>query len=490
MNEEQLNHLQAEWNEGVFSSSELRANISRRLHHQRRARHRLKVTAGVFGVTATVATFALIPREAEGAKVQAMLSALRGATSMQVTTYIYRPDHIWKANITTQVGTLLRVQSRMGTNFERTWILRDGKDWMLDPTRKLAFCEPTMNNERGSQSGLEYAQEFTRLGADGPRQSHIVDGPSLNGRPTYRIIYDRAVDHYHSEILVDKETNLPIRDAIRDNMQSVDDEYVFNQKIAPDLFDPKADSNYRVLDLEKETSEWAMQFLHPIHGIESKNESSNIWRVETNHVGSIFILSSTSRLGGEASTIPTSVTDDLGRTYLKVRDFSPGNTFAGSWVANHLRIHGQFPLVSVFVPLEPCSPAHTVSIQLGKEGDEEQVIPDVQPTFFAGQLPEYATILRLDDYHESVELQVQMTRANYFEKKKDFVKAALWYGEVADLSMRHLSRSRAQVFLKSQVQCLREAHLDEQAKSIQKLIDQFDPIDPNAHKTLDAPIPF
>lgn len=501
MNEDQLQETGRQLEFSIKASLGLRAQVSRRLRANRKRTGRIKVAIGAMAMCAIAGGVLLAPRAANGAMVTQMLGALKDAKSMQVTMYLYGPlGGRQKATVITQAEGMRRYQIHIGTPLERVHLSREGLIWNYDPIRKLATFEPSNEHAEAPQSALEYVEEFTNLGLDGPRFSKIVPGPLHAGRRTYRIIYDKPEDHYHAEILVDKESNLPISDAIRTREQSIDDDYAFN--FAPDSsqFDPNFGGDCRVVNIPKEVEQWRKKHAKPVEAISDQDDDFRVADIQQNTEGAVFVVyTSTSKTS--VPLIPLVLVDDKGTGYLKVRDYNPGNTFSASWAAQDFRWQGALPIIAVFVPIEPVSHSHNFELGLARSTDSIPIEPGTAPAAtirtlkltvdktFSGELPDYATYFKLDDYHNAIGLQERSTRAQFFEKQGNMPKAEQWYAEAAACCEK-TSEVRAVYYFEKQAACLREMGRNGEADTISAKADKFRLLDRRIHKSLDMPIPF
>jgi len=509
MKDEELQNLFGTIESEVAASDRLRNAIATKLAARKSQRRPWKMAAGLATACVIAGAFFLLPKPAEGAKLKDMINALKDVKSMQATTYVYRPTGRRRATVTTYAGGIWRLQTFIGTPFERTLLVSNQIMWRYDPTQNVALMELLDNTGTvGDITALEYVREFTDIGAGGPwdnfksngeRATHTKPGPVWNGRQTYKILFDRPDQNYHAEILVDMESNLPICDAIRTEDQSIDDEYIFNAPIPASLLDPNFGAGCRTIDVVAASKELAERWALPIGSVSSRVGKTNVRDIQVNQTGTVFIVSSAQSPRNEQRLVPETLSDENDVKYLKVRDYRPGNTFI-CWVADHFKVDGEWPVITVFTPTEPGKPGHRFKVGFGvglgdglergsKSAEHPMGLDLTAPPACEGGFPEYATLLRLNEAYGSIVAQELDTRARYYEERGDNANAARWYHQTAMLEAG-LKRSNQHYYLSKEADCDKRLGRLTEAAALQTEIDRLKAIDPNIHKNLNMPIRF
>ncbi len=465
--------------------------INRSVKQKQHSRWRKPLTFGLVAATGmTMFVLVMIPRNATARTIESIQHAISDANSMEVFSSMKLPSgwrpylHIYYAN------NMWRHEAQMGTGVERTIIMRDGmvlQDRAADDFAILYPKDPSTDQmfDGVGQTALDFAKGMINSGSsENPKQITIHEHSPINGRDTYAVHLDNEIEHYHAEILVDQETNLPFQsdmqtDDGRPNFkglrQAIHVEYKFNQKLSPDLF--ALNSKKRIIKSDEAMKSIAKMWAVPLSHV----RDTEIRDVTITSDGTVWIAFTEAHKEPKV-TLPSTLTDNLGTTYVRTLDLNPkmsNGSFAFSVMDD------KSVCIVGFVPLM----THTTipsQVQVGfakSQSDRNWGIASKQvevvdqtlsftPLHSSNELPEYFPLLGMGTSQFQFKSMIWNSRAKALEDRKDWLHAAQAYDEYAKARYRWVKYSAFEPMLKEAF-CYRQlgqiARADEITKQAEAL---------------------
>jgi len=426
MNEDRLSSMLKEFAEPIVAT-----NIRVKPVRSRRA-----LRLGVVGLgfaTALMAGLVIAPRISDAATLHRIELAISNAKSMKVVStgvgnrgkrHIYNTtwyqDGRWRSDIFP------------GLTLAKTFIVREGEQFIYTPAHGTLTEEPAgpWNGPMGKMSALDFAKNATDLGEVSQERTMTIEPHApVDGRTAYQIVMKREGSDYRSEILVDKETDLPIR--ARTILGSNNDvpradqveEFQFNNPIPPEKFDPRT-LGLPILNLTVMQDDLLRKWAKPV-AFAKNCAIRDVWQ---NSAGEVFVAYTRSRARNDRVE---NLYNSLGTQYLKVEDIEPGQIRGDTGVREHFKFEGADFRIAVFAPLEkPESlPARVGIDDLGDQGvrrsvDSSNVAVQTGPP--DAKLPSYATALVLRDYADQMAIHLASARAKWYHDHKDPAKELVW----------------------------------------------------------------
>lgn len=216
----------------------------------------------------------LWPRDAVAGTLNQVGRALKNVRTMEVVRmmetssgkwhtfhHLYYKDGVWAHT------------NRKGAGLENHVVIRNG--WALTKYRRLShatleeadfFFHDQLN---GDMSVINYTKMIIDQGSVGvERATKIESHADVDGRPSYKIVMERTEGEYRAEIVVDKQTHLPLwvsttlRHSSHLNLVRYRDEFKFNNAIPGTVF--HLDPAIPVLRLSEEQSKLTDRWQKPL----------------------------------------------------------------------------------------------------------------------------------------------------------------------------------------------------------------------------------
>jgi len=463
MNEDQnLQELFQPIRDEISAGEKLRKAFHQQSDRQNRGTHRLKLAlaGGAFGVTTiAVALALLLPSTSAAATFARIESAIADAKAMHIRSFVERPDspkHL-ASELFYSKGAW-RVDAFPGTKFARTYIHVGTDQWTYEAYTDVAVKEPYAGEwPNDKMTALEFAKEDSDEGRiSSPRIFKVEARQNEGDRPVYAVIATRADTPYHLEMVVDKNTNLPIRSIYwgetptDTHYQVISKEYSFNEKVDASAFSPAIKSTTKLLNLPAEADSLRTAWSAPLKSVQAGGTYADIRDLEVNRQGEVFIACSVGKRTNPRdpafpqNLVPDELTDDLGRTYFLVETIRPGGVFGDTRARDYMKFGEDDVVFTEWAPLDPTTPwdpatsfdVHLVArTWMGSPTFSDQSIsasvlipaPDPIPNRF----PEYSSGLLLDDVHLLFEVSASERRGAHFDEKHDYAEAAKWYRDAA-----------------------------------------------------------
>lgn len=400
-----------------------------------------------FGVTAAafvgLGVVAMWPRDAKAGTLRRMTMAISNAKTMEVVATFERPAGKWFTVWHSYYKDgMWRIDVDKSTGMKLTQVIRDGQtltNWKgLDHATVAPTTEADLQVAAGETNAVEYAKNLLNSGQVSiDRTVTVRDHEPVNGRAAYSIVMDRPADEYHSELIVDRATNLPLLGTVSAHQTSalgpetvqMRQEYRYNTPVSSDLF------TFKIGKPVIKPAEAKAEFLAQAHPV-GKVKGTEVLDAAVTPSGTVWIMVSAL----DDKILPTSLTDAAGDIYVRGRDV--GSTEKGVSLQD-----GNRDLILVpFTNMSPDCPLPTqVSLQLAqREGrwtfhadpEDLQVRPVGKPLSLKVRVepdlrPSYFPALELDRYGFELDIQDWNVRAKKYESDKQYIEAAQAYEKCA-----------------------------------------------------------
>jgi hypothetical protein len=302
---------------------------------------------------------------------------------------------------------------------------------------------------------LEYVEQAIDMGSAGqPRKISIKNSSAINGAQTYVVVLDRNTDKYHAEIIVDRQTDLPISAEISvqggKRLLRYRTSYAFNRALPESLFALSAAK--KVVDVRAAQSELAAKWLNPIE----KVKGVSVRDATVTADGTVWLTVSSPEVNtntdpiGEPELLPTKIQTKDGGEYARLKDIVPAALLGG---VKKFVIGNDLVYMVAFVPLNPKAPlpiqtavqfANRVPsingfVRLSKtQMTEEPVGPPItlQLNCDLAGLPSYFPALDLDYFGFQVPMSIWDARAEQLAVLGRDQEAALAYEQASDAWQR------------------------------------------------------
>jgi len=421
-------------------------------HTRRVIRWNRRATFGL--ASASILALSIVglwPRNAVAGTVAQINAALRDVKTMECDLSVKLPSG-WHTIVRTYYANeCWRFDSQIGTNLETVDIVKDGQR-LVDCTRddfvtiEKARPEALADLTNGSQTALDFAKKGVDFGeTDIPRTAVVKDHEPVNGRPTYVLSFVRAKDNYRAEILVDKETNLPIqsdmeaadeRPKFKGSRQIIHTDFTFNKSLDPHLF--SLETQKAVVRPEFAARELAHLWSKPLDSA----KGTDIRDATISKDGTIWIVS-TVRQSEMQLVLPTFLSDENGTTYARIDDVWPAQNFNEPV---YDEIFGKSLCITGFVPLRSGAPVpQKLTVGLASreqwnvarsmnhsiDGQDLKISFLLRPNWVDDQYPAYFPQLSMRSRYLQFGQRAWSARARIFEAHGDLLDAAKSYEEWA-----------------------------------------------------------
>lgn len=398
MDQNKFETLMKEYREGVTSTPEAIQRVVKPQPLRRRWATRLAI-AGAVGSVGLAATLMLLPGRASAAEeaVHQLTVALQGVRTMHMEASMGTTGKKWLD--LWEVDGAWRTQSRIGTPMETTWILRkDGHELTYRTVIGQTCIAPNTNNHLFDRElpnptnpidfALTYGIGDVHVGTNRAQIETTSD-------PRYRMIVLTQKDGNRMELLVDKETNLPVKSTLwqyhgTEELSSVEFRYEFNKTPDRRLFEPPTTP---VIDALQEEKKFKATWKTPLALVPDGNLTAAIHDVQATRDGAVYVAYSVQGQtnGAEEYFAPQSISDDHGHVFLKLHDQELYTMAQGE---GNFTVGGAPVRVATFEPIEPLAPdARSGRLQLGFG-----YRPRLTPGKVVGQLAGYAP----DEFNRAV----------------------------------------------------------------------------------------
>jgi outer membrane lipoprotein-sorting protein len=464
MNERDIQGLMEQYREGLGHCGKVPA---------RRARSYWRPGLVAAGLTAAagVAFFFLLPRDAAAEAIKQVAHALKNVKSMQLSTTVYTEGRWWEISRAYYKNGRWRNETFLGRPLESVYI-RD-KDRLLTSHKQLnhATVHPTSWLFEGWGPSddidvLEYVTDWqTNFGyVSEEREIKLAESAPVKGRPTYKIILTRKSTDYYAEILVDRQSQLPISSYYRfynDENQSRTT-YSFDKNLPDDLF--SFDIGKPVYDLAKDQEQLSKTWDKPL----AELQGTSVRDVSVTSDGTVWIAVTTP--DQFLASLPVELSSDLGTRYIRYgQDIHP----SGNWGKHPQKICGEECQIVGFTPL-------TLSTSMPKKVEVNFVVRNVTgiglehqkpvkgsgvikqsfvPRREAGEFPSYFVTLDLDHYCFQLPANIDHARAEALQKENRFEEAARSYELAAEAYKRfipHLGRKELRLAKKCREKAMQQ----------------------------------
>ena len=440
----------------------------------RRSKVLIPVAAGAL---VAMTAFAMWPRDAVAAAVRRMGLAIQNARTMERTSAMKVGSGKWRVfgHSYYQAG-MWRHINRQGTGLEVVIVVRDGQamtDYRHLNHATLEKLDPQYFDlvKGESVSALDLAKESTDMGQVGIKRTMTVEPHApVNRRATYSVKFVRPEDSYQAEIVVDKQTDLPLYSTSEVTYSRGDhafyrEDYLFNQRLPSSLFQfnsPKPIVNLYQAQ-EQLTKEWARP-LAALKGIEFRD-------AQITKDGTIWIATTMAK-GAEPRAFPSTI---AGGDYVRLLDIVPSAILGKT---ERYSFHGQDVVIFGFAPLNPDQPKPKSvtlefdqrSLQLpGFSKNTAQTAPtdDTQTLELMESKeedrPAYFTALDLDHFGFQLPVIVWNTRATALRERGRLLEAAKAYEQSA-VAYRQFIKYVGYQPLKKAAECYRELGMSRDAE--------------------------
>jgi len=404
--------------------------------------------AGLGLATALALGLMVLPGNSDAATLHRIETAISNAKTMIVTST--STDRNGKPHVYNRVWYKQgrwRTVGFIGTPIEKTFIVRDGEQFIYTPDHKTLTEEPagSWNGPIGKLSALEFAKMETDIGEiTDERTVSVETHDPVDGRATYLVVMKRKGSDYRSEILVDKATDLPIRSQTKvtfdmgggktDQVQ----EFQFGEPIPDSQFDPKS-LGLPIQNLTVMQDELLRDWAKPVASYQDC-AIRNVWQ---NLDGEVYVVYSRPKTSG---CRPVRLTNSVGTNYLRVTDIEPGEIRGDTSVRDHFKFdETSVARIAVWAPLEKPDTLPS-KVSLGFFGgfptvDQKPVevsIPAQDIGIKPDNLPPYTVALVLRDYAEQMSIHLATTRADWYKNHNDPTNELIWRRHAYDRAMEWL----------------------------------------------------
>lgn len=428
---------------------------------KRRFNPRLATIATVFVVGCTLL---LAPRPSPAvAAMGRMEVALQGVRSMEATVSQVSANGQLKPAIRFWYqGNAWRVQSRIGTPLELTFLIKNGIVYRFDRKHQVVTHEPYEGWLGDLSSPMSFAQEQTNFGRMSPRSSRVEDRLLSDGRAGTAVILEREEDAYHCEILVDRATGLPVRsdtsfiwtNATRTEQDRTVISYRFNQKVGDDLFDPDA-FDAPLLDSIQVGQDFLSRYRTPA----KKILNTEIHEAEATPDGTIQVVVS---VAPRRSPTPLELTTDSGVKYVASNRLHPAGSWGDTHVPEFAATSEREYLVLTYVPVRPTPEPESITLtaQNGKS-----ITVRTKP--IESDRPWFASGLLMNQAFDAGKIRNAEAVADWYRDQKQYETELTWRWKAHAAAVAYVRRF-GELEVPALVDCLRRLGRNEEAERVQR----------------------
>ncbi len=465
MNEEKLKNAMKTYGESLGEC--------RRRPAVRVSRRSRPIAALAVGCVLVLSTAVLMwPRDAVAGTLNKVSQALKNVQTMEIVRMMETSSGKWHKfhHLYYQDGVWAHT-NRKGTGLESHVIIRNG--WALTKYTRLSHAtmeeaDPYFHDTLGGEmSMIDYAKMMIDQGnVSVERTTKIEPHADVNGRPAYKIVMERAEGEYRAEIVVDQQTDLPIRSTTKlrhtptGGLLQYRDEFQFNHTIPESAF--RLDSAVPVLRLTDEQSKLTDRWQKPLGEADGTavrdatiTADGTIWIACTKPFseeagtppvregGNTPPSPSQVRTRPDLATLPTRLETREGQPYARTLDIVP-SAILGKM--KRYTFNGQQVIVVGFLPLSQSQPKPSeVQVVFSQRlpynpgfGEPKELIEADGKTLSLTlrnepklDRPDYFTALDLDHFGFQLPITIWNARAKALEEVGRTLEAAKAYEQTA-----------------------------------------------------------
>jgi len=423
-----------------------------------------RMTIGFASLAVVITTTMMLwPRDVVASTLARVNRQITDAKSFEERIYM-RIQNRWVEPIDISYqNNMWRIDSAKGmSTLECLRVFRDGKVYERYKALDFTTVWKARPNELGDPNKVgESTLEFVKGMFAGPegtkkQKAQLVEHESVDGKPTYMLIFDRPADHWRLEILVDKDTDMPIHSELtmvdRWNKPLLyKSEIQINHPIDPLVFAPPTQGE--VVRLPEDLQVAADQWTKPV----AKVEHSDIQNVSVSADGTIWIAVTTPP-GLEKPAMPSTVSDLNGTKYVRIQDIDPASMSS----RKEMTIGGKSIYITGFVPIVD-NGLQPLQVKIGfarreayppffsdsfrKEGLTLKETVTLQPAVESGNWPQYFRYLGISHFLLQIPVSTWSARAQALESNGDLLQAARAYEKLAEARYNWVKYSAFQPML-------------------------------------------
>jgi hypothetical protein len=514
MKEEQISMLMQSTVRNVGVSSTLRERAQSVMPNNMVTRHRRvkwPYALATSFVLAAVGFLAFRPGEVRANALIRVQQAISNVKNMHVTTRVLSPG---KTRVIFE--SYYRDRMWLGRSFSRysgaAWaVTKDGKRYTWQNGSTVALSEPSEPGYDRDLTALDYVKGQAGIGGIFKVKTHTDDHADVNGKAAYLLVVDTLptpgyAGQYHTEILVDKSTNLPIKVTQTDKDEFAgtsvtESTYEFNVPLDEHFFEPCNGKAKRIRDLPEERKVIRQQWSSPLAVASTKENSCEVRELDVNKEGVVTLVYSGKLDNAYEDTkhfLPTTLSDSSGAKYARLPDLLPGAITSWSTPLTKEFTYGDsITAIAVWVPLDARSPSSETTFKIDfqtrtfrQEPQDGRGPIDSTGDVASVTLRAIRTTERFPDWSIPLEMtyvqaqQSQMeeiARAYGNEESHRFLDAARLYQRLYDIGRKTTyGKMTAHIWLERAAICYDKAGLPAKARPLMRQALQEKAVDTNA----------
>ncbi len=424
-----------------------------RIPHRVPWRRNIAVGMASIAVVTTI-TLTLWPRDVVAGTVARINKQILNASTFKTKISMESASGWHTAMEIYCAGNMRRIdKSKESPLLAQTYIEKDGLQYSSLDCQDFTTVSKMAHNAGGigaadGYSVLDIAKQELGVGIGdrSDNSTQIQDHEPVDGRSTYLVVMEQPSNHTHLEILVEKETDRPIRAEMQspnprtNKMQRYKAEYEVNKPIAASMFE--AAPNRELVQLPEDSKLLENNWSKPVAAIEG-TEIRSATRLGD---GTIW-LAVTVKLNSELANLPSAVFDDSGVEYARTIDLTPTQGMGAD-----VHLFNEDIVLCGFVPLKNVpGGASSITVNFSKRDvgfvePRKKEIPLaeavlVDPELIGGESPAYFKYLGLSHVMNTLSQVVWSTRAKALEQHEKYLEAALAYDKLAEARYRWVKYS-------------------------------------------------
>lgn len=426
----------------------------------------------------------LWPKDAVAGTLNKVSQALKNVRTMEVVRMMETSPGKWHTfhHLYYQDGVWAHT-NRKGSGVENHVIVRDG--WALTKYRRLNHAtleeaDPYFHELfKGDMPAIDYTKMIIDQGSVGiERTTKIEPHANVDGRPTYKIVMERAEGEYRAEIIVDQLSDLPrsvtttLRHSSPGRTLRYQDEFRFNHALPEAVFqlDPKIPV-LRLPDEQRRLEEKWSKSLGEVDGAIVRDATIT-------SDGTIWVACTTTFMQ-DACSLPTRVISKDGQAYTRTIDVVPSSMLGKTKVD---AFRGQRIVMVAFVPLSTSQPRPAeVNLVFSRRkqrhlgSNEPDEASEAEGKVLSLKLhnepnrdrPDYFTALDMDYSGLQLPITIWEARAKALEKAGRTLEAAKAYEQTA-VAYRGFIKYVGYAPLLEAARCYRELGMVREAEDREK----------------------
>jgi len=513
MKEEQISMLMKSTIDNVTVSQSLRdraQHVVPRSATSQNIRVKWSYALAMSLVLGGVGFLAFRPGEVRANALIRVQQAISNVKNMHVTTRVISPG---KTRVVFE--SYYRDRTWLGRSFSRysgaAWGVTKGATrytWQDGST--VAFSEPSEPDNNPDITALDYVKGQAGIGGIFKVKTHTDGHADVNGKAAYLLVVDTLptpgyAGQYHTEILVDKSTDLPIKVTQTDKEEFAgtsvtESTYEFNIPLDEHFFEPCNGKAKRIRDLPEERKVIREQWSKPIAVASTKENSCQIRELDVNKEGVVTMVYSGKLDHAYEDTkhfLPTTLSDSSGAKYARLPDLLPGAITSWSTPLMKDFTYGDYvTAIAVWVPLDRHSPSPKTSYKIDfqtrtfKEEPQDGRGPidntgDVasvalRATRTTDRFPDWSIPLEMTYVQAQQSQMEEIARAYGNEENHKFLDAARLYQRLYDSGRKTtFGKMTAHIWLERAAICYDKAGLPAKAKPLMRKALQEKVLDTN-----------